>query len=71
MIDLIKFLKEKGYKVTLLPQRIPFTILKIQRNIQVLTCCTALQPIYPTMSLATVYKSLEVFNNLGLVQRSM
>ena len=27
-----------------------------------------LQPLYPTMSLATVYKSLEVFKELGLVQ---
>lgn len=68
MIDLIKFLKEKGYKVT--PQRIAvYDILKnTKEHPSVDMLYNKLQPIYPTMSLATVYKSLEVFKSLGLVQ---
>jgi len=68
MIDLIKFLKEKGYKVT--PQRIAvYDILKnTKEHPSVDMLYSKLQPVYPTMSLATVYKSLEVFKELGLVQ---
>lgn len=68
MIDLIKFLKEKGYKVT--PQRIAvYDILKnTKEHPSVDMLYSKLQPEYPTMSLATVYKSLEVFKELGLVQ---
>lgn len=68
MVDLIKFLKEKGYKVT--PQRIAvYDILKnTKEHPSVDMLYSSLQPIYPTMSLATVYKSLEVFKELGLVQ---
>jgi len=66
MIDLIKFLKEKGYKVT--PQRIAvYDILKnTKEHPSVDMLYSKLQPVYPTMSLATVYKSLEVFKDLGL-----
>lgn len=68
MIDLIKYLKEKGYKVT--PQRIAvYDILKnTKEHPSVDMLYSKLQPVYPTMSLATVYKSLEVFKELGLVQ---
>ena len=68
MVDLIKFLKEKGYKVT--PQRIAvYDILKnTKEHPSVDMLYSKLQPVYPTMSLATVYKSLEVFKELGLVQ---
>lgn len=68
MVDLIKYLKEKGYKVT--PQRIAvYEILKnTKEHPSVDMLYSKLQPIYPTMSLATVYKSLEVFKELGLVQ---
>lgn len=68
MVDLIKFLKEKGYKVT--PQRIAvYDILKnTKEHPSVDMLYSSLQPVYPTMSLATVYKSLEVFKALGLVQ---
>lgn len=68
MFDLIKYLKEKGYKVT--PQRIAvYEILKnTKEHPSVDTLYSRLQPVYPTMSLATVYKSLEVFKELGLVQ---
>lgn len=68
MVDLIKFLKEKGYKVT--PQRLAvYDILKnTKEHPSVDMLYNKLQPVYPTMSLATVYKSLEVFKSLGLVQ---
>ncbi len=68
MFDLIKFLKEKGYKVT--PQRIAvYVMLKnTKEHPSVDMLYNRLQPEYPTMSLATVYKSLEVFKELGLVQ---
>jgi Fur family peroxide stress response transcriptional regulator len=68
MVDLIKYLKEKGYKVT--PQRIAvYDILKnTKEHPSVDMLYSRLQPVYPTMSLATVYKSLEVFKELGLVQ---
>jgi len=68
MIDLITFLKSKGYKVT--PQRIAvYDILKnTKEHPSVDMLYSKLQPEYPTMSLATVYKSLEVFKELGLVQ---
>ncbi|MHB1394781.1 MAG: transcriptional regulator PerR [Clostridia bacterium] len=68
MVDLIKYLKEKGYKVT--PQRIAvYDILKnTKEHPSVDMLYNRLQPVYPTMSLATVYKSLEVFKELELVQ---
>ncbi len=68
MFDIVKCLKEKGYKVT--PQRI--AVYEILRNTKehptVDMIYHRLQPLYPTMSLATVYKSLEVFKELNLVQ---
>lgn len=68
MLDLIKFLKEKGYKVT--PQRIAvYDLLRETKDHpSVDMLYSRLQPLYPTMSLATVYKSLEVFKELGLVR---
>lgn len=68
MLDLIKFLKEKGYKVT--PQRIAvYDLLRgTKEHPSADMLYSKLQPLYPTMSLATVYKSLEVFKELGLVQ---
>lgn len=68
MIDLIKYLKGKGFKVT--PQRIAvYEVLKNSKeHPSVDMLYNKLQPLYPTMSLATVYKSLEVFKELGLVQ---
>ncbi len=68
MFDLIRVLKEKGYKVT--PQRIAvYDLLKgTKEHPSADMLYNKLQPLYPTMSLATVYKSLEVFKELGLVQ---
>ncbi len=68
MLEITKILKEKGYKVT--PQRLAvFNILRnTKEHPSVDSIYNKLQPTYPTMSLATVYKSLEVFKELGLVQ---
>lgn len=68
MDEVTKILKENGYKVT--PQRL--AVFNILKNTKEHPCVdsiyTKLQPMYPTMSLATVYKSLEVFKNIGLIQ---
>lgn len=68
MVDIVKILKDKGYKVT--PQRI--AVYEVLRNTKehptVEAIYNKLQPMYPTMSLATVYKSLEMFKELDLVQ---
>lgn len=68
MMDVVKILKSKGYKVT--PQRI--AVYDVLRNTKehptVEAIYTKLQPMYPTMSLATVYKSLEMFKEVDLVQ---
>lgn len=68
MVDVVKVLKEKGYKVT--PQRIAvYDVLKnTKAHPTVEVIYNKLQPMYPTMSLATVYKSLEMFKDLDLVQ---
>lgn len=68
MVDVVKVLKEKGYKVT--PQRIAvYEVLKnTKAHPTVEAIYNKLQPMYPTMSLATVYKSLEMFKDLDLVQ---
>lgn len=68
MIDVVKILKDKGYKVT--PQRIAVydILMNTKEHPTVEAIYNKLQPTYPTMSLATVYKSLEMFKDLNLVQ---
>lgn len=68
MLDVLKILKEKGYKVT--PQRIAvYDVLRqTKEHPTVEAIYNKLQPAYPTMSLATVYKSLEMFKEINLVQ---
>lgn len=68
MVDIIKLLKEKGFKVT--PQRIAVyeTLRNTKEHPSADILYSKLQPLYPTMSLATVYKSLEVFKELNLIQ---
>jgi Fur family peroxide stress response transcriptional regulator len=68
MLEVVRILKEKGYKVT--PQRIAvYDVLKnTKEHPTVEAIYNKLQPAYPTMSLATVYKSLEMFKDLNLVQ---
>lgn len=68
MVDVAKALKKNGYKIT--PQRI--AVYNVLKNTKEHPCVdniyNKLQPMFPTMSLATVYKSLEVFKSLGLIQ---
>lgn len=68
MPDIVDILKKKGYKAT--PQRL--AIYEILRNTKEHPSAdiiySKLQPLYPTMSFATVYKTLEVLKELGLVQ---
>lgn len=68
MENLIKFLKESNCKIT--PQRIAiYNILKESNdhpNAEAIY--RKLEPAYPTISLATIYKSLELFDQLGLIQ---
>lgn len=68
MFEVTKILKKSGYKVT--PQRLAvYNVLKnTKEHPSVDSIYNKLQPMFPTMSLATVYKSLEVFKSLGLVQ---
>lgn len=68
MFDVVNILKEKGYKVT--PQRIAVfdVLMHTKAHPTVEEIYNKLQPTYPTMSLATVYKSLEMFKSLNLVQ---
>ena len=61
-------LREKGFKVT--PQRL--AIYQVLSNTKQHPCAEAifneLQPHYPTMSLATVYKTIEILREIGMVQ---
>lgn len=63
-----KILREKGFKVT--PQRLAvydaLSSTKSHPNAEMLY--SMLQPSYPTMSLATVYKTMDIFAGLGLIQ---
>ncbi|MBE6025103.1 MAG: transcriptional repressor [Cellulosilyticum sp.] len=69
MLELTAILKEHGLKVT--PQRL--SIFKMLRNTCIHpsaeTIYKALQEEHPTMSLATVYKTLDTFVQHGLVQQ--
>ncbi len=68
MSKVTKTLKNNGYKIT--PQRL--AVYNVLKNTKKHPCAdsiyNSLQPLFPSMSLATVYKSLEVFKNLGLIQ---
>lgn len=61
-------LREKGFKAT--PQRLAvydaLSSTKSHPNAEMLY--NMLQPSYPTMSLATVYKTMDIFAELGLIQ---
>ena len=61
-------LREKGFKVT--PQRL--AIYKVLANTKAHPSAemifSQLQPLYPTMSLATVYKTVDILREIGLIQ---
>lgn len=68
MKETAQLLREKGLKVT--PQRIAVynMLLGTTEHPDAETIYKALEPSNPTMSLATVYKTLDFFKHLGLVQ---
>ena len=61
-------LREKGLKVT--PQRLAVynVLYNTTEHPSAEMIFQKLQPDYPTMSLATVYKTIEVLKEIGLVQ---
>lgn len=68
MQEVTHILRENGFKVT--PQRLAvyeaLTRKNSHPNAEMLY--KMLQPHYPTMSLATVYKTMDIFAGLGLAQ---
>ena len=67
-ICITSLLREKGFKVT--PQRLAIynmlAATKSHPNAEMIF--NDLQTMYPTMSLATVYKTMEILKEIGLVQ---
>lgn len=61
-------LREKGFKVT--PQRLAIyeVLAKTKAHPSAEMIFNELQPVYPTMSLATVYKTIDILREIGLVQ---
>ena len=61
-------LRDKGFKVT--PQRLAiYSVLSATKaHPSAEMIFNELQPHYPTMSLATVYKTIEILKEIGLVQ---
>ncbi len=68
MNRLIETLKENDCKVTLQRIAIYETLKDTKSHPNAETIYKQLAPKYPTISLATVYKSLELFVSLGLIQ---
>ena len=64
----IEALRSKGYKAT--PQRIAICriALNSREHPSAQQVCNEVKKIHPTVSLATVYKTLEVLRDLDLVQ---
>ncbi|SMD10467.1 Fur family transcriptional regulator [Sporomusa malonica] len=61
-------LRDKGFKVT--PQRLAIysALAATKAHPSAEMIYNELQPLYPTMSLATVYKTIEILKELNLVQ---
>ncbi len=66
--DITTMLREKGFKVT--PQRLAIydVLCGTKEHPSAEMVFNQLQPYYPTMSLATVYKTIEILRKIGLVQ---
>lgn len=66
--NITELLRENGFKVT--PQRLAvYEVLantKEHPNAEMIF--SSLQATYPTMSLATVYKTIDILNEIGMVQ---
>ncbi len=63
-----ELLRGKGFKVT--PQRLAVyeALSKTKAHPNAEAIYNELQPHYPTMSLATVYKTLDILSEIGLIQ---
>ncbi|MEX5285267.1 Fur family transcriptional regulator [Selenomonas sputigena] len=68
MQEVTTLLREKGFKVT--PQRLAVydVLCHTTAHPTADMIYSELQPTYPTMSLATVYKTLDILGKVGLVQ---
>ena len=66
--ELTVVLRQNGYKVT--PQRLAVyeALSKTKEHPSAEMLFATLQPNYPSMSFATVYKTVEILNKLGLIQ---
>jgi len=66
--ELAKILRSNGCKVT--PQRLAVyeTLAKTKEHPTAEAIYKKIKPIYPTMSFATVYKSVEILNKLKIIQ---
>lgn len=69
MDSITTLLRNRGFKVT--PQRLAIykVLINTRSHPSAEMIFNDLQPVYPTMSLATVYKTIEILQELGLVQR--
>jgi len=61
-------LRDKGFKVT--PQRLAIydMLARTKSHPSAEMIFAELEPMYPTMSLATVYKTIDILHEVGLVQ---
>lgn len=66
--QLTDLLRDSGFKVT--PQRLAIysVLASTKAHPSAEMIFNELQPHYPTMSLATVYKTIEILKGIGLVQ---
>jgi Fur family peroxide stress response transcriptional regulator len=66
--NITALLRDQGFKVT--PQRLAIyqALASTKSHPSAEMIFNELQPIYPTMSLATVYKTIEILKELNLVQ---
>jgi len=67
-VELAKILRSNGCKVT--PQRLAVydAFAKSKEHPTAEAVYKKIKPIYPTMSFATVYKSVEILNKLNVIQ---
>lgn len=68
MEQVTALLRDKGFKVT--PQRLAIygVLAASKAHPSAEMIFHQLQPIYPTMSLATVYKTIEILKEIGMIQ---
>jgi Fur family peroxide stress response transcriptional regulator len=66
--DITGLLRKSGYRVT--PQRLAVydALARTKEHPNAETLYASLLPAFPTMSLATVYKTVEILHNIGLIR---